>query len=119
MAKEWSIETPRGRVILVGNCKARLEWNPNFAPKHRAAFSRRQKYVDSSCLRYMDPLTPFRTGMLKLSAKLGTVLGSGIIRYLAIYARRQYYTHKTKAKWFETMKARNKEQILKGAAKIQ
>ena len=108
MAKEWSIETPRGRVIRVGNCKARLEWNPNFAPKHRAAFSRRQKYVDSSCLRYMDPLTPFRTGMLKLS-----------IRYLAIYARRQYYTHKTKAKWFETMKARNKEQILKGAAKIQ
>lgn len=56
---------------------------------------------------------------VKLSAKLGTVLGSGVIRYLAIYARRQYYTHKTKAKWFETMKARNKEQILKGAAKIQ
>ena len=74
--------------------------------------------MDSSCLRYMDPLTPVRI-MLKLSAKLGTVLGSGVIRYLAIYARRQYYTHKTKAKWFETMKARNKEQILKGAAKIQ
>ena len=75
--------------------------------------------MDGACLRYMDPLTPFRTGMLKLSAKLGTVLGSGVIRYLAIYARRQYYTHKTKAKWFETMKARNKEQILKGVAKIQ
>ena len=119
MAKEWSIETPRGRVIRAGNCKARLEWNPNVAPKHRAAFSRRQKYVDSSCLRYMDPLTPFRTGMLKLSAKLGTVPGSGVIRYLAIYARRQYYTHKTRAKWFEAMKARNKEQILKGAAKIK
>ena len=119
MANEWSIETPRGRVIRVGNCKARLEWNPNFAPKHRAAFSRRQKYVDGACLRYMDPLTPFRTGMLKLSAKLGTVLGRGVIRSLANYERGPEDRPKTKAKWFETMKARNKEQILKGAAKIQ
>ncbi len=42
--------------------------------------------------------------MLIKSGTLGTVVGSGSIEYLAPYARRQYYEHKTKARWFETMK---------------
>lgn len=52
------------------------------------------------------------------SATLGTVIGSGSIEYLAPYARRQYYEHKEKARWFESMKATRKEPILKGAIKI-
>ena len=39
------------------------------------------------------------------SATLGTVIGSGSIEYLTPYARRQYYEHKSKARWFEKMKA--------------
>lgn len=79
---------------------------------------RAQEFVDSECLRYMNPLTPRRTGTMIKSATLGTVIGSGSIEYLAPYARRQYYEHKEKAHWFETMKASKKDVILKGANQL-
>ena len=50
--------------------------------------------------------------MMIKSATLGTVIGSGSIEYLTPYARRQYYEHKSKARWFEKMKASNKEALL-------
>jgi hypothetical protein len=46
------------------------------------------------------------------------VVGSGSIEYLAPYARRQYYEHKTKARWFEKMKASHKDTIREGAEKL-
>ena len=49
-------------------------------------------------------------------ATLGTVIGSGEINQIAPYARRQYYEHKEKSYWFERMKNRHKDSILKGAA---
>lgn len=120
--KEFRITTPRGSVFTSsckdGSVTAKLEWAPGFAQKKAESFSRAQQFVDSECLRYMNPLTPRRTGMMIKSATLGTVIGSGSIEYLTPYARRQYYEHKTKAKWFETMKASNKEAILKGAEQI-
>lgn len=97
---------------------AELKWAPGFAPKKNAAFQNAQAFVDSECLRYMNPLTPRKTGMMIKSATLGTVLGSGSIEYLVPYARRQYYEHKTKARWFETMKAGHKDAIMKGANQI-
>ena len=66
----------------------------------------------------MNPLTPRRTGMLIKSGTLGTVIGSGSIEYLAPYARRQYYEHRSKARWFETMKASKKDVIRKGTEKL-
>ena len=97
--KEFRITTPRGSVFTVtgknGSTTARLEWAPGFAQKKAEGFSRAQAFVDSECLRYMNPLTPRRTGMLIKSGTLGTVVGSGSIEYLAPYARRQYYEHKT------------------------
>lgn len=66
----------------------------------------------------MNPLTPRLTGVMIKSATLGTVVGSGTIEYLTPYARRQYYEHPTKARWFETMKASKKDVIMKGANKI-
>lgn len=120
--KDFRITSPRGRVFTVagenGTVTARLEWAPGFAEKKAASFSRAQAFVDSECLRYMNPLTPRRIGMMIKSGTLGTVLGSGSIEYLTPYARRQYYEHKTKAKWFERMKASNKDAIKKGAEKI-
>ena len=56
--------------------------------------------------------------MMIKSATLGTVIGSGSIEYLTPYARRQYYEHKTNARWLEKMNASNKEAILKGAEQI-
>lgn len=116
------ITSPRGSVVTRqtknGSVSAEIVWNSGFARKKGQAFESAQEFVDSECLRYMNPLTPRRTGMLIKSGALGTVIGSGNIEYLAPYARRQYYEHKEKAHWFETMKASKKDVILKGAEQI-
>ena len=111
--RDIRIASPRGYVYTAanknGDVTARIQWAPGFAQRKKASFTKAQEFVDSECLRYMNPLTPRRTGAMIKSATLG---------YLAPYARRQYYEHKEKAHWFETMKASRKETILKGANKI-
>ncbi len=120
--KKFVISTPRGSVYTAttknGTVTAKLEWTPGYAAKKAKDFTSAQEFVDSECLRRMNPLTPRRTGMLIKSATLGTVIGSGMIEYLAPYARRQYYEHKTKKLWFETMKKAHGAAIRKGAAKF-
>lgn len=124
MAQKRTIKiiSPRGSVVTHqtknGSVSAEIVWNSGFSREKGQAFERAQEFVDSECLRYMNPLTPRRTGMLIKSGTLGTVIGSGNIEYLAPYARRQYYEHKEKAHWFETMKASKKDVILKGAEQI-
>lgn len=127
MAQRPEITTPRGRVFTVrtrnGNVTARLEWAHDFGSQRSRNFSQAQKFVDSECLRYMDPLTPRRTGMMIKSGTLGTVIGSGEIEYLAPYARRQYYENRggngqRGKKWFERMKAAHKSPIIRGAQRI-
>ena len=122
--KNFSITTPRGSVFTEitanGSVQARLEWNPSFVRTKSESFSKAQEFVDSECLRYMNPLTPRRTGMMIKSATLGTVIGSGSIEYLTPYARRQYYnTSPTRSydsrrggMWFERMKTAHRTQIL-------
>lgn len=71
-------------------------------------------------------MVPFQTGMLDKSGKLGTVIGSGNVQYIAPYARTQYYDTATSrpydanrgAKWFERMKVAYKKDILSGAKKL-
>lgn len=120
--KKFVIQTPRGAIHTTktknGTVTAKLEWAPGYVQKKAKDFTKAQEFVDSECIRYMNPLTPRLTGVLIKSATLGTVIGSGKIEYLAPYARRQYYEHKTKKKWFETMKAGHKETIRKGAARF-
>ena len=120
--KAFSINTPRGSITTVthadGSVTAKLKWAPGFSKRKEGAFSNAQAFVDSECLRYMNPLTPRRTGMLIKSGTLGTVVGSGSIEYLAPYARRQYYEHKTKARWFKTRKGSHKDAIREGAEKL-
>ena len=120
--KDFKIVTPRGAIYTSknknGEVTAKLAWNAGFAPKKKADFTRAQEFVDSECIRYMNPLAPRLTGAMIKSATLGTVIGSGEIEYLSPYARRQYYEHKDKSRWFETMKAQKKEVILKGAERI-
>lgn len=123
--KKFKIETPRGKIStytiskgdLKGRTIARLDWNPNFKPNMESGFANAQEFVDSECIRRMNPETPRRTEVLVKSATLGTVIGSGEINQIAPYARRQYYEHKEKSRWFERMKNRHKDSILKGAAK--
>lgn len=82
-----------------------------------SGFANAQSFVDSECIRRMAPETPKRSSVLIKSPTLGTVIGSGEINQIAPYARRQYYEHKEKSRWFERMKNRHKDSILKGAAK--
>ena len=121
-ARRFVIRTPRGSIYTFsgrnGRVTARIEWNPGFSSEYEARFSRKQKFVDQECIRRMASDTPRRTGVLIKSATLGTVIGSGVIHQIAPYARRQYYEHKTKSKWFERMKNRDKDVILRGAQQI-
>ena len=119
--KKFEIKTPRGTIytqaVKGGKVTSRLEWNPGFEPSMENGFSNAQAFVDSECIRRMNPETPRRTGVLIKSATLGTVIGSGEIDQIAPYARRQYYEHREKSYWFERMKNWHKDSILKGAAK--
>lgn len=123
------ISTQRGVITTKqtanGSIKCELKWNEGFGEKKREEFTRAQEVVDSECLRYMNPLTPMRTGMMIKSATLGTTIGSGELIYLAPYARRQYYNNaggspahpQAKGMWFETMKASYRDAILRAAGR--
>lgn len=120
------ITAPQGSIVITDNGKAQLTWNPDFASKRNAQFSRKQMFVDSEVLRRCSPRVPFRTGMLEKSGQLGTEIGSGEVSYIAPYAAAQYYgTADTRpydanrgAHWFERMKVAEKEDILRGADEI-
>jgi hypothetical protein len=86
------IETPRGKIIITKSGKAALEWNTNFRPKWQRRYSAAQVFVDNEVLRLSEPYVPLRTGMLIKSSILGTEIGSGVVAWIAPYARRQYYS---------------------------
>lgn len=120
------IKTPRGTIIQTGNVSCKLVWNPGFGPQATARYSRAQKFVDNEVLRLSAPYTPIKTSMLIKSGDLGTVIGSGEVKWIAPYARWQYYhtadTREYEAKrgahWFERMKADHGKAILSKAKKI-
>ena len=114
---------PQGSITTFtnknGTVIARLDWNEGFKREYTESFNRKQAYVDQECIRRMAPETPRRTGVLIKSATLGTAIGNGEIHQIAPYARRQYYEHREKSYWFERMKNRHKDSILKGAQSIE
>lgn len=123
MAGAHRIDTQRGSIIQTGGTTCELVWNPGFGQDKTNMFNRKQKIVDSEVLRYCSPLVPFRTSMLEKSGTLGTVIGNGEVKYIAPYARFQYYqtaqsrsydSHRG-AKWFERMKTAHKADIQRAA----
>lgn len=121
--KRFKIDVPNGVVSVSKNkdgvVTANLKWDSNFSQNREQSFSKKQAFIDQECIRRMTPETPVRSGVLVKSATLGTTIGSGEIIQNTPYARRQYYEHKTKSYWFERMKNRHKDSILKGAQKIE
>ncbi len=123
MAGVHRIDTPRGSIIRTGETTCRLVWNSGFGQERTAMFNRKQEIVDSEVLRYCSPLVPLRTGMLEKSGTLGTVMGSGEVKFIALYAWFQYYqtaqsrSYDTRrgAKWFERMKTAHKGDIQRAA----
>jgi|SRR5688572_31122187 len=122
------INTPRGRIIIGANGKAELKFNPKFAPKWTRRYSRAQMFVDSEVLRLSEPFTPLRTSMLIKSGILGTDVGSGTVKWITPYARRQYYLGRLPGQsqtgplrgrmWFHRMKEAHGTKIIAGAKKI-
>ncbi len=127
MAGIHRIDTPRGSIIKTGDTSCKLVWASDFSQKRTAMFNRKQAVVDSEALRYCSPLVPLRTSMLEKSGTLGTVIGSGEVKYIAPYARFQYYqTAQSRSydpsgcrgsKWFERMKTAHKKDIQRAAEK--
>lgn len=123
------VKTPRGQVIQVktknGKVTAKLTWNSSTGSKWTGNFTRAQKYLDSEVLRTSTPFIPIRTGALIRSGQLGTVIGSGLVRWIAPYSIKQYDTGTTRAydaqrggKWFERAKATFKQAWIAGVKKI-
>ena len=120
------IEQPPNTEFHIQSGKGVFTWNPAFASDKNQKFDKAQRYIDSEVLRFCSPKVPFRTGNLNRSGTLGTVIGSGEVRYNSVYARYQYYsTAQTRpydsnrgGKWFERMKVSNGKDIINGAKKI-
>lgn len=121
------IETPRGMVYIAKNGSVRLIWNPNFRARWQGSYTRAQKFLDSEVLRLCEPKTPLRTGMLVKSGVLGTVPGSGLVTWIAPYAKWQYYSARAIGSetgpdrgpyWFERMKAESKRYLVQSTRRI-
>ena len=50
-----------------------------------------QKFIDSECIRLVEPYVPMKSGTLTQSTTYSTVIGSGYIVQKTPYARFQYY----------------------------
>jgi len=120
------INTPRGKITLAGD-KAVLTMNPNFQPKWQGRFTTAQKFVDSEVLRLSERYTPLLTSTLIKSGTLGTTIGSGLVQWIAPYARAQYYSPRKAGSqtgalrgpfWFERMKQVSGKKIIAGAKRI-
>lgn len=121
------IETPRGAIFHTPGGSARLVWNTNFQPKWQGNYTRTQKFVDSDVLRWCEPYTPLLTGTLIKSGILGTQIGSGLVEWIAPYARRQYYAKRAPGSqtgplrgpfWFERGKAVHGDATIAGAKRL-
>ncbi len=96
-------------------------WVLNLADRSQQ-IGKAQRFVDSEVLRRSDPFVPFRTGSLKRSGIVATRIGSGVVQYNAVYARRQYFmgksTGKRGRKWAKRMWMTNKKDIIAKAKNI-
>lgn len=81
--QDMNIRTPNGSFVF--------KWNKSFGAVMTDRLNKAQRYIDSRCINFMVPYTPMRSGLLMESVKLGTVIGSGELRYLSPYARYIYY----------------------------
>ena len=77
--------------MSASNGSFEFKWSSDFGAVMTQRLNKAQQFIDSECMRLMVPYTPRRNGMLEESVKLGTVIGSGELRYLSPYARYLYY----------------------------
>lgn len=119
MSAPKKITTPRGEIVTInhknGSITTKMTWNPSFEKRMNNAFSAAQTAVDSEVLKGCSKYVAFQTGMLQKSGTLGTVIGSGEVRWIAPYAKAVYYRKYTGSNgdplrggfWFERWKNAN------------
>jgi Minor capsid protein len=131
------IQTPRGFITTNRQNKAELVWDTaRFSGggpgstnngSWQGRFNNAQRFVDSEVLRLSEPYIPLLTGTLIKSGILGTEIGSGLVQWIAPYAKAQYYSPRKPGSltgplrgpfWFERMKEVSGQTILTGAKKI-
>ena len=95
-------------------------------------FSKAQKYVDSECIKRMTPFVPVARKYWHHAGRLRDSVSNpapGVIVYTAPFARHDYYANvrhdhphsgnpNGQRMWFEYMKTKEKQAILRGAAAI-
>lgn len=112
--------------------RAKLVLSKSFMPVRRLRFEKAQDYIDKQCAEKMTPYVPVGLSRYRNAGKLRDsvqIKSPGAIVYTAPFARRDYYAVKNHKPphggnpngsrlWFEVMKSRHGEEILRGAAKI-
>lgn len=108
----------------------RFVWAKNFNPKIKRMLKNAQNYVDTQCVEKMTPFVPVAPARFRNSGKLRNsvkIKKAGTITYTAPHSRYVYYAttnHKnggnTNAKrmWFEVMKTKYRNEILRGLSEI-
>lgn len=71
--------------------------------------------VTEQILDYADPLVPVAEGTLKDKSVMASRPKEGLAIWDIIYAKKQYYTHKTKNMWAEKAVSRHKKELDKVA----
>lgn len=121
------IQQPQNATFKTKGGKTSLEWSTRFRGRWQARYSSAQKFVDSEVLRLSEPFIPLQTGMLIHSGILGTDVGSGLVMWIAPYAKAQYYRPRRIGSetgplrgpfWFERMKDTHGSRIISGARRI-
>jgi len=117
------IDKPAPAIFTAPNgSRASLVFNALFQPRRQANYSRAQKILDSEILRGTDPYIPLRTGVLIKSGILGTKIGSGLVQWIAPYAKAQYFKARPVGSetgplrgpfWFERWKRGHGETLIK------
>lgn len=115
------IITPSNTTIHGRGGRVSLVWNSGAAGSINSDLETRQRIIDSEVLRLCAPMVPKRTGALERSGTIGTVIGSGEVKYTVPYSRRQYFKTATSRSydprrggmWFERMKTAHKDHILR------
>lgn len=90
-----------------------ITFDPNFKKNTENNFNKAQKFIDSEVIRLSYPYVPWRHGDMAKSGTMGTVIGSGVVEYIAPYAKKQYYTNAGRGK--EGINAANGKKGLRGS----
>jgi hypothetical protein len=121
------IQTPRGAIFQGANGKTSLKWSTSFQPVRQRQYTLAQKFMDSEILRGTEPYVPLLTGTLIKTGILGTDVGSGLVQWIAPYAKAQYYRPKPAGSqtgplrgpfWFERWKASHGRMTVYQARKL-